>query len=121
GGFSLSIPVGAENPEAAWEFIKCATSYEGHLSWARDTAAIPTHREAARDPILLADPNWETVISVMETSSGGNYLAAYPNWFEQIQTRQEQVWTGELTPEEALEQAQQEIERVMAERGQAGD
>lgn len=116
GGFSLSIPVGAENPEAAWEFIKCATSHEGHLSWARDTAAIPTHREAAADPILLADPNWEVVLSAMETSSGGNYLAAYPNWFEQIQTRQEQVWNGELTPEEALEQAQQEIERLMAQQ-----
>jgi hypothetical protein len=28
GGFSLSIPKGAKNPEAAWEFIKCATSSE---------------------------------------------------------------------------------------------
>ena len=42
GGFALSIPTGAKKPEAAWEFIKCATGREAQVSWARDTAAIPT-------------------------------------------------------------------------------
>ncbi len=52
GGFSLSIPTGAKNAEAAWEFIKCMTGAEGQASWARDTQAQPTQSDAAKDPVL---------------------------------------------------------------------
>jgi multiple sugar transport system substrate-binding protein len=110
GGFSLSIPAGAENPEAAWEFIKCMTGPEGQASWARDTQAQPTNLIAATDPVLLASPGWEVVDQALQTSTGGVYVSAYPNWNEQLDLVLEQVWTGELTPQEALDQAQAAVE-----------
>ena len=110
GGFSLSIPTGAENPEAAWEFIKCMSGPEGQASWARDTQAQPTNLIAATDPVLLANPGWAVVDEALQTSTGGVYVPAYPNWNEQLDLVLEQVWTGELSPQEALDQAQAAVE-----------
>jgi ABC-type glycerol-3-phosphate transport system substrate-binding protein len=38
------------------------------------------------------------------------YVPAYPNWNEQLDLVLEQVWTGELTPQEALDQAQTAVQ-----------
>ena len=46
----------------------------------------------------------------LQTSTGGVYVPAYPNWNEQLDLVLEQVWAGELTPQEALDQAQAGVE-----------
>ncbi len=106
GGFAMSIPTGAKNAAAGWEFIKCATSGAGQVSWARDTQAQPTNLKAATDPSLLADPAWEIVDRALQTSTGGPYVTRYPNWTEQLTQRWEMVWRGELTPSQILNEAQ---------------
>jgi len=113
GGFSLSIPAGAENPEAAWEFIKCMTGPEGQASWARDTQAQPTNLAAAVDPVLLANPNWAVVDQALQVSTGGVYVSKYPNWGEQLDLVYEKVWSGEMTPQEALDAAQAAVEAAL--------
>jgi multiple sugar transport system substrate-binding protein len=115
GGFALSIPTGARNPEAAWEFMKCATSHLGQVSWARDTYAIPTQLEAARDPVLMADPNWRFFIEVMEHGVHVPFIAEYSNWNEQLNQRYERIWQGELPIEQALREAQEAIDSVIQE------
>ncbi len=110
GGFALSIPNGSPNAEAAWEFIKCATSAEGQASWARDTQAQPTNIEAAQDPVLNAHPLWPVVEEALATSTGGVYVSQYPNWPEQLNQRWDLVWSGQLTPQEALDEAQAAVE-----------
>lgn len=109
GGFSFSIPSGSPNAEAAWEFIKCATSAEGQASWARDTQAQPTNLMAATDPVLLSNPLWAVVDQALQVSTGGVYVPDYPNWGQELDTRFEKVWNGELTPQQALDEAQQAV------------
>jgi multiple sugar transport system substrate-binding protein len=110
GGFAMSIPRGAQNPEPAWEFIKCATGEEGAVSWSRDTYAMSAHVQAARDPALVSDPVWSFFLQAMEYSTGGNRLEEYPGWGEQLTQRYEKVWTGEMTAEQALQEAQAAVE-----------
>lgn len=110
GGFALSIPRGAENPEAAWEFIKCAASVPAQISWARDTYAIPTVIEAANDPTLMADPNWGNFVNSLESSVVYDFIPAYPAWEQELNNRYEQVWTGQITPEQMLEEAQNAVD-----------
>ncbi len=114
GGFALSIPRGAPQADAAWEFIKCATGPEAQASWARDTYAMPANRRAASDPVLLADPNWQLFVDAMEYTTGTGFVPKYPNWFEQLHMRYEPMWRGELPPEVALDQAQQIVERELS-------
>jgi len=114
GGMALSIPRGAKNPEAAWEFIKCATGPEAQASWSRDTYAMAANQAAAKDPVLLADPRWQFFVDAMSYTTGGTYLTEYPNYFEQINQRQEQVWRGEMTAQQALDEAQKAIEAEVA-------
>ncbi|MAT45035.1 MAG: hypothetical protein CL609_22105 [Anaerolineaceae bacterium] len=113
GGFSFSIPSGADNAEAAWEFMKCATGPEGQASWARDTQAQPTNIIAASDPVLSANPLWTVVDDALAVSTGGVYVSKYPNWTEQLNQRWEKVWSGELTAQEALDEAQQAVMDVV--------
>jgi multiple sugar transport system substrate-binding protein len=115
GGFSFSIPNGSPNAEAAWEFLKCATGPEGQASWARDTQAQPTNVLAAQDPILSANPLWQVVDEALAVSTGGVYVSEYPNWGEQLNQRWELVWTGELTAQEALDEAQEAVLEVVGE------
>ena len=112
GGFTLSIPTGAANVEAAWEFIKCAASRPGQVSWARDTYSIPSDIAAARDPVLMADPAWSFFIDAMEVGQDVTFVPEYPNWMEQLNQRYERVWRGELSPQEAVAEAQREIDRI---------
>jgi len=111
GGFTLSIPTGAENPEAAWEFIKCAASVPAQTSWARDTYAIPTRPEAARAPELLADPNWEMFVNAIESvpEDSSTFVPEYPNWKSELANRYEGVWSGQMTAEEMVAEAQEAI------------
>ena len=115
GGFALSIPRGAPNADAAWEFIKCATGEEAQASWARDTYAMPANMAAAKDPVLLADPNWQFFVDAMSYSEGGVFLQAYPNWGQELGNRYEQVWTGAMEPEAMLAEAEQVIEAEIGE------
>jgi multiple sugar transport system substrate-binding protein len=110
GGFAFSIPRGARNAEAAWEFIKCATGVKGAESWSRDTYAMSANLEASKSPILMADQDWQFMINAMEYSTGGTYLEAYPNYFEQVNNRLEEVWQGAKEPKAALDEAQAAIE-----------
>ncbi len=114
GGFSLSIPKGAKNAEAAWEFIKCMSSAEGQASWARDTQAQPPQVFAAKDPVVTSNPLWKIVDQALSVSTGGVTLTKYTNWGEQIQQRLEKVWTGELTPQAALDEAQKAVQDALA-------
>lgn len=111
GGFALSIPVGAEHPEAAWEFIKCASGVEANVSWARDTYAIPTTMEAAQNPVLLADPNWEFFVESMTYGKLTPYVAEYSNWWgDTVNTLQEDVWYGYVSAEDMLKDAQEMVD-----------
>ena len=111
GGFALSVPTGAKNKDAAWEFIKCATGQQAQASWARDTYAMPANQQAANDPVLLADPSWKFFVDAMSYSSGGTFYPAYPNWKEQLEQRYEKVWSGALAPQQALDEAQKAVEQ----------
>ena len=109
GGFSFSIPRGADGAEAAWEFIKCATGAEGAASWSRDTYAMSANLAGANDPVLAADANWRFFLSAMEYSTAGTYVEAYPNWEEQLSQRYERLWKNEITAEQLLQEAEQGV------------
>ena len=61
---------------------------------------------AAADPVLSGSPLWGIVDEALAVSTGGVFVQDYPNWTEQLAQRWDLVWTGELTAQEALDEAQ---------------
>ena len=116
GGFALSIPKGAKNADAAWEFIKCATGPEAQTSWARDTYSIPGNQKAAQDGTLLADPAWAIMVGAMKTTKPikGDFVKGYSNWGEQVDKRTDDVWQGKTDPQQAMADAQKTIDAEIA-------
>jgi ABC-type glycerol-3-phosphate transport system substrate-binding protein len=49
----------------------------------------------------------------MKYSTGGNYLTKYPNYFEQVNNRLEDVWQDKTDSKAAMDAAQQAIESEM--------
>jgi hypothetical protein len=60
--------------------------------------------------VVQALPQWALVDEALSTSTGGNIVAEYPNWTEQLNQRWDLIWRGELTAEEALTEAQEAVE-----------
>lgn len=114
GGFALSIPRGAKNGDAAWEFIKCATGPEAQLSWARDTYSMPVRPAVANDPQLTADPQWQFMVKAMDFIAPPGLVKEYSNYGEQIDKRLTEVWEGKTEAKAALDQAQQAIDAEIA-------
>ncbi len=110
GGFALSIPRGSRNVDAAWEFIKCAAGPQGQLSWARDTYAMPSWISAAKDPTIMADPNWQYMVNAMSYTKAFPFVPDYSNWKEQVDKLIDKILPGQLDPATGLQQAQQAID-----------
>jgi multiple sugar transport system substrate-binding protein len=111
GGFALAIPRGAKNVDPAWEFIKYMT-FVGQQSWARDTYAMPTIQEmATTDPVLQASPNWALFVEAMGYGRAATYNPYYPAMMSDlIPNAQTAAMSGDMTPQEALDDAQAKAE-----------
>jgi multiple sugar transport system substrate-binding protein len=115
GGFALSIPRGAEQTDATWEFIKYMV-FVGQASWARDTYAMPTIESMANDPVLGASPNWSFFVDAMSYGRAKDYNPFYPAFTgDLLPNATLAALSGEMTAQEALDDAQakaeEEIER----------
>lgn len=116
GGFALSIPRGAEQTDASWEFIKYLV-FVGQASWARDTYAMPTVQSMVYDPVLAASPNWNFFVDAMSYGRAKEYNPFYPSFTsDTLPLATEAVLSGQQSAQEALDEAQgkaeEEIERV---------
>lgn len=61
---------------------------------------------AAQSPVLQANPYWKVVDESLKVSNGGVFVSKYSNWNEQLNQRYEKVWLGEITAQQALDEAQ---------------
>lgn len=119
GNFYISTGISDERKQVAWEFIRFATSTENAAQWAIDTGYVPTRTSSIESEIMQ------------------NYYAELPEAkvaYEQLPYAKPelttydaaQIWrilndavqsavTGEATAEQALNNAQQLAEEVLAE------
>ena len=117
GGFGLVIPEGAKNAEGAWEFMKWWTTQpENGVNFGKIAGWIPANIEAANDPYFTEDPHYAAFIETLE------YAQARPSvqGFSDVEGKAlvpalEQFLAGEITAEQALDQAQEQGDQILAE------
>ena len=115
GGFNLGIPTTAPNPDEAWKFIEWLTARE------QESVLQEYNRIQARADILDTEyASKDPLIKVfIDQSAVGRARATVPAWDEIENTVMADAWgsvlLGEATPPEALADAVEQTNELLAE------
>ncbi len=112
GGSMFCIPTGAKHPEAAWRFIEYITGPKGVEQMARTLTNMPPRRSVAEK--LVHDlPVINFGLHALESpkaASGGPLTPIDQFFLDTLGQYVDQALYGQLSPEEALNQAQQMVQ-----------
>ena len=115
GGWGIGINADSKNAEAAWEFIKWLSSPEIQKAWIRNDGA-PIRRSTLEDPELNAEYPWFPVLLTSFENGDGDYRPRIPQYSiiqDALGTAVNGYLVGELGAQEALDQAQAQVEEAM--------
>ena len=117
GGWSLVIPSASERAEAAWDFAQYLTSYETWMFWIGEKGGpMPTRMDVAADSPVLQDEKWRNILEVFPNAVYRAPIPEYPQISERIQLMIQAVLLGEKTAEEAIAEAEAEVNAILSRR-----
>lgn len=121
---NLVVPEQSEYQEAAVDFALFITNAENQLEFAQLTPILPSSTEALEDPFFTeppegADPMELVRITSAEQLTDAELLVPPMDNFNELQTvmhdAMSKAMLGEATPEEAIAEAEEEWNQVVAE------
>ncbi len=102
--------------EAAWKFIAFMHEEDNLREWNRATFTVPSLQALKDDPALLeAAPGLATPFAVLENGEWIGQIADRDRFFASVFNAVVSVDIGEASPEDALSNAQQEINAMVDE------
>lgn len=120
GPIWIGIPAGAANPEGAWEFIKFYTSSEVQertAQFAADNnlaAFFPADIAAASSPGQQSIPHMDVFVESMTWARSSTVVPlAHTQFWRSYQTAWDRVMRGDATAQQALKQAEAEVQRAL--------
>lgn len=101
-----AIPINAVNKDGAWDFIKYLTSDEGQKIMCIGNSWLPALTTLYDDPDLNALPAFPAFLEALETANFVQYarIAESAQYNSLIEEHLDYVYTGAMTPEEAMSQ-----------------
>ncbi len=115
GGWGIGINADSKNAEAAWEFIKWLSSPEIQKEWIRHDGA-PIRRSTLEDPDLNQEYPWFPILLEAFDKGDGDYRPRIPQYSiiqDALGTTVNAYLVGEMGAQEALDQAQAQVEEAM--------
>lgn len=110
GGWGFAIAADCPNPDAAWRFVRYATSEEGMGILNRMNGSIPARRSLYFDPeIVAANPHYPDLYQILLRARPRPVHPKYAQISSAIQVHVSAALVGRETPEEALRFAAEEI------------
>ncbi|MCM3610043.1 ABC transporter substrate-binding protein [Planococcus sp. MERTA32b] len=119
GGFVAEIPEGSSDPEAAWAFIEYLTGAEAQEYWAVenfDNVANIEAAEAAAESDELSEEGqmvYQMAVESMENTLLTPAPVEAPGFYNYINPHVDEFFLGSMTAEEALAQAQADVEDLI--------
>jgi multiple sugar transport system permease protein len=113
-GNSLVIPRGSRHVEAAWTFIKFATTREQQLKVCRASGRLPARIDAANDPSYRNDPRLGPFARQLPFGRSIPVVPGYMEMAAALDRQLEQAYKGNLSPREALDRAAAEGRRILS-------
>lgn len=115
GGWGIGINADSKNADAAWEFIKWLSSPEIQKEWILHDGA-PIRRSTLEDPELNAKYPWFPTLLESFEKGDGDYRPRIPEYSiiqDALGTAVNGYLVGELGAQEALDQAQAQVEAAL--------
>jgi multiple sugar transport system substrate-binding protein len=119
GGFVLEIPYGAEHPEESYEFMKYATSTEVQERFGLNSFDIMANQEANENLVDHPDLDeegqmiYELAHSNLEDTVITPVPLTAPDYLPLVNGPIDEALLGEITPQEALDEAQASVENLV--------
>jgi ABC-type glycerol-3-phosphate transport system substrate-binding protein len=117
-----AINPNTEHPDEAWEFLKFLTSTEMEQKWFDDNRVLSSRVDVsgAREgdgpegyPELINDKFAGVIAQEIPNAQFPPQVPELPQILEAVNSATQQAFTGELSSEEALEQAHDEINELL--------
>lgn len=117
GGWALSIPDKAQEKDLAWEFIKMAVDAEHQLDYVIQTGDMTVRSDIAEMDEYLDQPvsNYREAAEILEYTNFRPAVDEYPTVSTFIQEVVESVASGQVTPEQAVEDYKNGLIRLVEE------
>ncbi len=118
-GLANVVWSGSRNPDLAWELVQFLTSRPCQEALARGGTSIPALREVAESEVFL-DPtlppaNIGIFLDAIADGHSLNFTPRYHEWDEALQRELETAFRGDITAEEALAAAQENVQELLDE------
>jgi multiple sugar transport system substrate-binding protein len=117
GGYELGIPRTAVDPEMSWEFIKIASSTENVKDWYIAQSRFGTRKSLAKFDQEFMKSNPEYAVR-KEALKHTNFAPWNPEWvkmLDPIYTAIQKACLMEATVKQALSEAEQAVNKILAE------
>jgi ABC-type glycerol-3-phosphate transport system substrate-binding protein len=115
GGFALSVPKAAGQPDAAWRLAEFLALKEPQLTWARERAGIPVLRAVAQSADYLQNDAARKIF-VDELLRGAKWVPTIPGTVDVLAAFGKEFTAainGEKPPRDALETAAAQVQVVL--------
>jgi multiple sugar transport system substrate-binding protein len=109
GGWSLVIPQGAKNPDAAYQFIRFVTDAHGQEELAKVSGMFPTLKALA-DRKDLFPPEYEFFLNLLPVAQSRPPLPVGALYWDKLKDAEEAVITNSKKPAEALQAVVTEVQ-----------
>jgi multiple sugar transport system substrate-binding protein len=76
-GSNLAIMTSSKSKDVAWQVLAFLTQREAQIKHSQQTAMLPARMDAAFDPVLMADKNYQSFVSVIHN---GRHYPSMPGW-----------------------------------------
>ncbi len=114
GGWGFGIAKGTKNVDAAWKFIKYATSKEAQKILHFKRGGVPSRKSLFKDPdILKKSPHYPQLYKTLLNAKARPVHPDYPRISDTIQKHVSAVLTGIETPQEASKIMDKSIESIV--------
>jgi|GEM_PF-2335573 len=92
---------------AAWEFMKFLTSEDVQLRIHNELGNLVSNINAAESEELMQNENWVSIVEEMEHARFIEFINELPTWNSTLNSAEEAVLQSNVSPEDALQEAQE--------------
>lgn len=113
GGWSMVMPEGAKEPEAAWTFMQYIAGEPGQRVYAKDTAHLPTILTLLEDKTLFDERHRFFSDELIPTANNRPPLPVGALYWDQLTDAWQKVYRNEEEPAEALAAVKETVQAQM--------